>query len=96
MCNVLHAYQFSLKHRPGKDNQLAGAFSRVPLPATEDDYDKYRLIESGDVEFFCLSEWCHTESIVTSELVEQVGSISPSVDESQFAFCCQPLSSEVK
>ena len=54
MCNVLHAYQFSLKHRPGKDNQLAGVFSRVPLPATEDDYDKYRLIESGDVEFFLL------------------------------------------
>ena len=27
-------------------------------------------------------------------LVEQVGSISPSVDKRQFASCCQPLTSE--
>ena len=56
MCNVLHAYQFSLKYRPGKDNQLADALSRLPLPATADDYDKCRLIEPGDVDFFLLEQ----------------------------------------
>ena len=57
MCNVLYAYQFSLKYRPGKHNQLDDASSRLPLPATADDYDKCRLIEPGGVElFFCWSE----------------------------------------
>ena len=56
MCNVLHAYQFPPKYRPGNDNQLADASCRLPLPAMADDYEKCRLIELGDVEVFFLWE----------------------------------------
>ena len=67
MCNVLHAYQFPRKYRPGNKNQLVDAFYLLPLPATADDYDECRLIEPGGVEVsFCWSEWCHTEAIVAS------------------------------
>ena len=52
MCNILKTYQFSLGYRPGKHNQVADALSRLPLPATADDFDKRRLIEPGDVEVY--------------------------------------------
>ena len=87
MCKVLHAYLFSLKYRPGKDNQLADALSRLPLPVTAEDYDKCRLIEPR-------ARGVTPKRSLRPMLVEQVGSISPSVDKRQFASCCQPLTSE--
>ena len=95
MCNVLHAYQFPLKYRPGKENQLADAMSRLPLPVTAVDHDKCRLIEPGHVEvFFVGASGVTPKRSLRPLLVEQVNSISSFVDEHQFAFCCQPLTSD--
>ena len=95
MCNVLHAYEFSLKCRPGKDHHLADALSRLTLPATADDYDKCRLIEPGDVgSFFVGASGVTPKRSLRPLLVEQVSSISTSVDEHQFALGCQPLTSD--
>ena len=83
MCKVLHAYLFSLKYRPGKDNQLADALSRLPLPVTAEDYDKCRLIEPR-------ARGVTPKRSLRPLLVEQMRSISPSVDAHHFALCCQP------
>ena len=55
MCDILSSYTFDLAHRRGKENAVADALSRLPLPPTEDDYDPCRLLEGGDPEVYTIS-----------------------------------------
>lgn len=55
MYDFLSSCTFDLAHWKGRENVIADALSRLPLPPTEDDHDKCRLIEEGDLEV-CMIE----------------------------------------
>ena len=106
MCNILKAYQFSLGYRPGKHNQVADALSRLPLPATEDDFDKCRLIEPGDVEVYfigasgiyqtrLLSEKSASDISASDKSAVQVANIVPSPFNCPLVSLCQPTTDDV-
>ena len=46
------------------------------------------------LKFFLLEQVASPKRSLRPPLVDQVSSISPSVDEPQFAVCCQPLTSD--